>query len=79
MTAKLEQSSIRAHAHTSRFLEQELSSSGVTEEVEPIHYLIHTTESESVSEFDGDPECADDDVYPLADGIKSTLVLVPRG
>ena len=58
--AKLEQSSCRVHAHTSHFVQHQPSRSATSEEVEPIHYPIHTTESESESELDWDPECVDD-------------------
>ena len=77
-TAKLEQSSNRVHAHTSHFAQQQPSSSATSEEVGPIDYLIHTTESESESELDCDLESVDDDGYPLVDENGSTLVPVPR-
>ena len=50
--AKLEQSSNRVHAHTSHFVQQQRSSSATSEEVEPMHYPIHTAETESESELD---------------------------
>ena len=59
------------------FLQQQSSRPAVAEGAEPIHYPIHTTESASESELDWDPECVDDDVYPLADENRSTLVPVP--
>ena len=76
--AKLEQSSKRAHAHTSHFVQKQSSNSAVTEQVEPIHYPYHSTESESESDLDWDPECVDDDGYLLVDENGSTLVPVPR-
>ena len=45
--AKMEQSSNRSYAHTSHLVQQQSSSSAVTEEVEPLYYPIHTTKSES--------------------------------
>ena len=50
--AKLEQSFNRGHAHTSHFVQQQRSSSATSEEVPPIHYPVHTAETESESELD---------------------------
>ena len=76
--AKLKQRSNRAHTHTSHFVQKQSSESGVTEQVEPIHNPDHATVSDSESDLDWDPECVDDDGYPLVDENGSTLVLVPR-
>ena len=78
MTAKMERSSNRAYAHTSHLVQQQSSSCAVTEEVEPFHYPIHTTESESGSEVDWDLECVDDDGKTLVYDNGSTSVPVPR-
>ena len=73
--SKFEQSSKRVHAHTSHFVQQKPSSSATSEEVGPIDYPNHITESESESEMDWDPECVDDDDCSLVDEIRSTLYL----
>ena len=65
-------------AQTSHFVQQQSLSSAVTEQIGLIHYPSHATESESESDLDWDPECVDDDGYPLADESGSTLVRVPR-
>ena len=65
-------------AHTSHFVQKQSSCSAVAEQIEPIHYPSHDTESESESDLDSDPEWVDDDVYPLVDENGSTLVPVPR-
>ena len=49
--AKLEQSFNRAHAHTSHFVQKQSSNSAVTEQVEPIHYPGHATESDSEIDY----------------------------
>ena len=76
--AKLEHSFNRVHEHTCHSAQQQPSSSATSEEVGPIDYPIHTTETESESELDWDPECVDDDGYLLVDENGSTLVPVPR-
>ena len=52
VTKQIGAQSFRVHAHTSNFVQQQPSSSATSEEVGPIDYPIHTTESESDSQLD---------------------------
>ena len=72
-TAKMEHSPNRVHGHTSHFAQQQPTSSATSEEVGPIDYPNHTTETKSESELSWGPYG-----YLLVDENGSTLVPVPR-
>ena len=61
-----------------QIMQKQSSNSAVTEQVEPIHYPSHATESESEIDLDWDFESVDDHGYPLVDENGSSFVPVPK-